>query len=92
MDNRLNEYLNLKSQFKELKKQPVGNRVKKGGLLENKIKKVFSEQRAEEILTRTSDYNFESYEALKKRFYNLKKSLEEEGLINEEGEITVKTN
>lgn len=86
MDKRITEYLDLKSQLKEVKKQPVGNRIKKGGPLESRIKEVFSEQKVKEILTRTDDCDFVSYEALKERFCSLRSELEEEGIITQDDE------
>lgn len=88
---KLNEYLTLKKQYQELRKQPIGNRIQKGGLLEQRIKEKFN--RSEEILKRTDDYNYEKYNTIKNRLCTLRNKLEEEGIISytEEGEEIVKT-
>ena len=88
MNNKVDEYLRLKEQYAQLLKQPIGNRIKEGGLLEQKIKQVFSNKRAEEILKRTENYNFEEYQNVKNRLFALKQELEEEGILtySEEGE------
>lgn len=87
---KLNEYLSLKEQYKELRKQPVGNRIKKNGLLEQRIKEKFN--RSEEILKRTTDYDYEKYSTIKNRLCALRNELEEEGIISytEEGEEVIK--
>jgi hypothetical protein len=88
MNNKVEEYLMLKEQYAQLLKQPIGNRIKEGGLLEQKIKQVFSNKRAEEVLKRTENYNFEEYQNVKNRLFALKQELEEEGILtySEEGE------
>jgi len=87
---KLNEYVALKEQYKELKKQPIGNRIKKGGLLEQRIKEKFN--RSEEILQRTDEYDYDKYNSIKNRLCTLKNELEEEGIISytEEGEEVIK--
>lgn len=88
--DKLNEYLTLKKQYQELRKQPVGNRIKKNGLLEQRIKEKFN--RSEEILQRTDEYDYDKYNSIKNRLQALKNELEEEGVISytEEGEEVIK--
>lgn len=84
---KLAEYLRVKKQYEQFLKEPIGNRIKKEGLLEQKIKQVFSEKRANEILTRNNNYNFEEYQNVKNRLFALRQELEEKGIISydEEG-------
>lgn len=87
---KLAEYLRVKKQYEQFLKEPIGNRIKKEGLLEQKIKQVFSEKRANEILTRNNNYNFEEYQNVKNRLFALRQELEEKGIISydeEGGEI-----
>lgn len=88
MKNKVKEYIRLKERYAELLKQPIGNRIKKGGVLEEKIKQVFSEKRVKEILQRTENYNFEEYQSIKSKLFALRQELEEQGVLiySEEGE------
>ena len=79
---KLAEYLRVKKQYEQFLKEPIGNRIKKEGLLEQKIKQVFSEKRANEILTRNNNYNFEEYQNVKNRLFALRQELEEKGIIS----------
>ena len=87
---KIAEYLKLKKQYQEFLKQPIGNRIKEGGLLEKRIKEVFSNKRSKEILERNNNYNFEEYQNVKNRLFALRQELEEKGIISydeEGGEI-----
>lgn len=92
MQEKLEKYLNLKERVKEMKKQPIGNRIKKNGRLENGIKKVFKQERAEQILTRTEDYSFEEWENISEEYYKLRKELMNAGVVyhDEDGWEVVK--
>lgn len=96
MTEKLVRYKELKEQLKVYQKRPTGDRIKPGGLLEQRIKIVFNKERAEKILKRSEGFtlsDFEEWEKIRREYYTLKRELEESGIItyNEEGEeiITV---
>ena len=91
MQEKVKRYLELKEILKEMGKEPIGNRIKKGGILESRIKKVFNHKRAEQILKRTDKYTFDQWDTLKTEFYKLKNYLEENNIItyNEEDEEVI---
>jgi 16S rRNA C967 or C1407 C5-methylase (RsmB/RsmF family) len=84
MNNKIQEYLRIKREYEQLLKQPIGNRIKENGKLEQKIKKVFGKERSEQILTKSESFqhgDFERYESLKLSFHKLRDELEEIGML-----------
>lgn len=75
MQEKLKRYLELKKEIKKLKNQPIGNRIRKNGNLENRIKEVYKNERAEQILTRTEEYNYKEYESISEEYHDLRKEL-----------------
>lgn len=75
MQEKLKRYLELKKEIKKLKNQPIGNRIRKNGNLENRIKEVYKNERAEQILTRTEEYNYKEYESISEEYHGLRKEL-----------------
>jgi hypothetical protein len=86
MKEKVKRYLELKEKLKELKKEPIGNRIKKGGPLESRIKQVFKPKRAEKILNRTDSYTFEEWDKLRTEFYRLWEELEVKNIITYDDE------
>jgi len=62
--------------YEKLLQQPIGNRIKKGSLLESKIREKLP-NRADQILHRTAEYNFEEYQKVKNKVYQLRNEVEE---------------
>ena len=77
--------------LKEMGKEPIGNRIKKGGILEQRIKEAFNSKRVEQILKRTDKYTFNQWNTLKTEFVKLRNELEENNIItyNEEDEEVI---
>ena len=87
MENKIKFYLELKSKKKEMRKAPIGNRIKKGGLLEDKINQAFKKNRAKEILIRTDDYDYDEWERTTEEYHAVRDELIESGIlvIDDEG-------
>ena len=86
MNKKLKRYEELKQQLKEYSERPTGDRIKKGGLLEQRIKEKFNKATADKALTRSDDFNndkFNDWNKLRDEFFKLKYELEEEGVISE---------
>ncbi len=84
MNQKIKKYYELKNQLSELHKNPIGNRIKPGGNLEQKIREKFSNSRTKDILQRTegfsiSDYN--SWRQLKYEYSTLCRELEGLGIL-----------
>ncbi len=84
MEQKIKRYYELKDQLTELLKNPIGNRIKPGGNLEQKIREKFSNSRAKDILQRTngfteSDYN--NWRQLKNEYSTLCRELEGLGIL-----------
>ena len=91
MQEKVKRYLELKEILQKMRKEPIGNRIKKGCILEQRIKEAFNSKRVEQILKRTDKYTFNQWNTLKTEFYKLKKELEENNIItyNEEDEEVI---
>jgi len=87
LKTKVKRYMELKEILQKMRKEPIGNRIKKGGILEQRIKKVFP-KRANQILKRTDSYTFDQWDMLKTEFVKLRNELEERNIItyNEEYE------
>lgn len=92
MKEKINLYLELKAKQQEMLDEPTGNRIKKGGALEDRIKQVFKKSRVKDILTRSNKYTYEEFVAASKRFYDLKNELIGSHIIkiDDEGNETIK--
>lgn len=86
MNKKLKRYEELKQHLEEYNERPIGDRIKKGGLLEQKIREKFNKATADKVLTRSNDSTddkFHDWNRLRDEFFKLKYELEEEGVINE---------
>ena len=89
MKTKLDRYLEIKKQLKEYNKRPIGDRIKTGGCLENRIKQAFSSNRSEQILTRSKDFipdMWEQWDKLRTEESELREELEEAEIILYTGE------
>lgn len=78
MDKKLKRYDELKQQLKDYREKPIGDRIKKGGLLEQRIKEKFNTKTSDKVLTRSEDFNndkFYDWNKLRDEFFRLKEEL-----------------
>ncbi len=84
MEQKIKRYYELKNQLAELHKNPIGNRIKPDGNLEQRIREKFSGNRAKDILQRTNGFtesNYNSWQQLKSEYSILCDELENLGVL-----------
>lgn len=84
MKEKLERYKELKQQLKEYHEKSIGNRIKKGGLLEQRIKEKFNKVTADKVLIRSNDFNndkLDTWNKQREEFFKLKYELEDAGFI-----------
>jgi hypothetical protein len=91
--NKTARYKELKQQYHDILKRPIGDRIQSGGRLEERIKQVFKPETAKRILTRSEDTKqaYKDFRRIQNEFYTLREELEEASIITytEDGEETI---
>jgi len=84
ISQKVKRYNELKKDLQEYGKKPIGDRIKQGGLLEQRIKEKFNKETSEKVLTRSEGFNntdFDKWNKTRREYETLCEELEEIGVL-----------